>query len=70
MLTFFSSSASATVLSCQLQAYKNDVHHFPKKLVDKLARLYLPESVWRSPFSTSPKSIMQVSRLNITRFEL
>ena len=70
MLTFFSSSPSATVLSCQLQAHKNDVYHFLEELVEKLARLYLPESVWRSPFSISPKSVMQVSRLNITSFEL
>ena len=38
----FSSSPSATVLSCRPRAYKNDVCLFLKELVERVPRLYLP----------------------------
>ena len=43
------------------QAYKNDVHLFPKELVENLPKLYL--HALNMELTISSKSIMQVSRL-------
>ena len=72
----FSSSPSATVLSCRPRAYKNDVYLFPKELVEKVAKLYLPTLNMELTVLTQSQvdfTVVMVeahSRVNTTVFKL